>query len=99
MLADRYAQALAGVAGVRFVSEPEGCRSNYWLNAMLLDPDCADQRDLVLERTNALGLGTRPAWTLMHRLPMYAQAPRMPTPVAEQIEACLINLPSSPSLA
>lgn len=98
-LAARYAEALAGVPGLRFVREPEGCQSNYWLNAVLLDPAQASERDHVLERTNAAGIGTRPAWTLMHRLPMYASAPRMTTPVAEQIEACLINLPSSPSLA
>ena len=42
---------------------------------------------------------TRPTWTLMHHLPIYADCPRMPTPVAESIALRLINLPSSPFLA
>jgi perosamine synthetase len=35
----------------------------------------------------------------MHHLPMYSRCPRMPLPVAESLEARVINLPSSPRLA
>jgi perosamine synthetase len=35
----------------------------------------------------------------MHRLPMYAACPRMPLPVAESLEARVVNLPSSARLA
>jgi perosamine synthetase len=41
----------------------------------------------------------RPVWTLMHRLPMYAACPRMDLAGAESLEARIVNLPSSPSLA
>jgi perosamine synthetase len=41
---------------------------------------------------------TRPVWTLMHRMPMYASAPRAATPVAESLERRLINIPSSAEL-
>lgn len=98
-LAARYAESLAAVPGVRFFQEPPGSRSNYWLNALILAPAAATQRNTILERSNAEGIGTRPAWTLMHKLPMYAATPRMPTPIAEEIEARLINLPSSAFLA
>ena len=33
----------------------------------------------------------------MHRLPMYADCPRAPLPVAEKLERSVINLPSAPS--
>jgi perosamine synthetase len=41
----------------------------------------------------------RPVWTLMHRLAPYRDCPRAPLPVAESIEARLINIPSSPGLS
>ena len=58
-----------------------------------------EERDTLLEQTNAVGISTRPIWTLMHRLPHFADAPRMPLPIAEKLEQRVINLPSSASLA
>lgn len=97
-LAARYREAVAAVPGLRFVDEPTGTRSNFWLVAVLLPTADASMRDALLERLNAEGLMSRPVWRLMHHLPMYANAPRAPLPVAESIEARLINLPSSPKL-
>jgi perosamine synthetase len=53
----------------------------------------------VLEATNAAGITTRPAWTLMHRLPMFTAAPRMDLCTAESIERRLVNLPSGVTAA
>ena len=93
-LAMRYQETFKGVPGVQVFAEPAECRSNYWLNVLLLDPANESRRDAVLEATNAAGITTRPAWTLMHRLPMFASAPRMDLCTAESIERRLINLPS-----
>lgn len=97
-LAAAYQRTFAGVPGVQFSREPEGTTSNYWLNAILLDEAHSDQRDDVLAALNASGFGARPAWTLMHRLPMFAACPRGDLHVAESIERRLINLPSSASI-
>jgi perosamine synthetase len=97
-LAAAYDRAFAGVPGVAFAREPEGTTSNYWLNAILLDDAHAGQRDEVLAALNDSGFGARPAWTLMHRLPMFAASPRGDLSVAESIERRLINLPSSASI-
>lgn len=97
-LADRYTEAFADVPGLDVVREPEFARSNYWLNAILLDPSNAALRDPILAATNDAGFMTRPVWRLIHRLPMYAAAPRAGLAVAEGIEARLINIPSSPKL-
>ena len=80
------------------MAEPAGCRSNYWLQALLLDDAMADERDAVLTATNAAGQMTRPVWTLMHRLAPYAQAPKAALPMAESLERRLINIPSSAGL-
>lgn len=94
-LAERYREAFADISGIRFVSEPANSQSNYWLNTLLLDAECAGQRDALLEATNNAGIMTRPAWTLTHKLPMFAGCPKMNTSVAESLEQRLINIPSS----
>jgi len=99
ILAGRYAQAFDQVDGIELVLEPAHARSNYWLNALLLSSERVDERDRLLEASNAAGIMTRPVWTLMHRLPMYRDCPRMPLPVAEDLERRLINIPSSPFLS
>lgn len=98
-LFDAYHMNFADIPGVRLVAEPVGCRSNYWLHALLLDESLADQRDAVLTATNDVGLMTRPVWALMQSLPMYSNSPRAPLPVAESLERRLINIPSSAGLA
>lgn len=98
-LAGRYRTAMAGVEGARMMEPRAGAEVNHWLNALLLDePDIA-ARDAVLEALNSAGLGARPLWTLMHRLPMYRGCPRDDLPVAEALSARVINLPSSAALA
>ncbi len=94
----RYHEAFAGVMSVRLLDEPVGCRSNYWLQALVLDPSEAEQRDAVLAATNAAGCMTRPIWTLMHEMPHFAACPRMPLPVATDLVGRVINIPSSPGL-
>jgi dTDP-4-amino-4,6-dideoxygalactose transaminase len=91
-LASKYAAHFKD-SDIQFVTEPQGCRSNYWLNAVI----CADlaQRDRLLEETNSKGVMTRPIWTLMSRLPMYARSRHGDLTNAEWLEARVVNLPSS----
>jgi len=98
VLAERYRQAFAGNDTATFVDEPSNCVSNFWLNALLLKADKADLLPALLDRANAEGIGTRPVWTLMHKLPMYADCPWMDVSVAEDIARRLINIPSSARL-
>lgn len=98
-LYERYAAAFASVPGMRLLSEPEGCRSNYWLQTLLLDPAIEDERDALLSTSNDAGLMTRPVWVLNHRLPAFRDCPRMPLTSAESLERRVINVPSSAQLA
>jgi len=98
-LAERYATAFEGVPGVRLLKEPRGSTSNYWLNAIILADSNLVTRDRLLERLNDAGYMSRPIWTLLHRLPMYADCPRADLSVAENLEARVINIPSSARLA
>ena len=98
-LLGRYLDAFKGVPGARIFEEPQGSTSNYWLQTLLLDHADTVQRDSILKETNESGFMTRPAWTLLHRLPPYADCPRAPLPIAESLGGRIISLPSSAGLA
>ena len=98
-LYERYAKAFAAVSGVHLLAEPEGCRSNYWLQTLLLEKQCAGEREVILTVSNDAGIMTRPIWILNHRLPAFHASPRMPLSVAESLEQRVVNVPSSAQLA
>ena len=91
-LASRYGELLEG-STLQFVVEPEGCRSNYWLNAVICES--LKHRDALLNETNSCGVMTRPIWALMNRLLMYGNCRQGNLANAEWLEARVVNLPSS----
>lgn len=78
---------------LKFVLEPENCRSNYWLNAV----ECSDkrQRDALLKEANSNGVMMRPIWTLMSHLPMYEKCLHGDLTSSEWLHDRIVNLPSS----
>lgn len=97
-LFQRYQEKFADIVGVHLMQEPEGCRSNYWLQTLLLDPDQAALRDSILQATNSAGLMTRPVWELMPNLTPYRDCQRMDLVCATSLARRLINIPSSSRL-
>jgi perosamine synthetase len=94
-----YQRAFEFVKGVRLFSEPKNCQSNYWLQTLLLDENDAENRDLVLEATNTVGLMTRPAWVLLNELRPFNDSPSADLSTSESLSRRIINIPSSPGLA
>ncbi len=97
-LAARYQEAFREVPGATIFVDAKDAQSNYWLVTMLLDEPDLGLRDSFLAACHERGLLCRPAWTAMHRLPMYAGCPRTDLAVAEELEARIVNLPSSMSI-
>ncbi|MEY2676459.1 MAG: hypothetical protein RL510_479 [Actinomycetota bacterium] len=99
VLALRYAEAFADFEGAKFVFEPEGTSSNYWLCAVQLDEPSLEQRDELLQACHDVGLLVRPMWNLLHTQRMYQSAPAADLATATALHASLICLPSTPRLA
>ena len=90
-LAAKYAEFFEDLR-IMFVREPEGCSSNYWLNALVLES--LQERDAFLEHTNRHGVMTRPAWRLMSRLPMFKDSQNDGLRNSIWLEQRLVNIPS-----
>jgi dTDP-4-amino-4,6-dideoxygalactose transaminase len=91
-LANRYIEYFQD-SEYQFFVEPQECRSNYWLNAIVCEN--RTQRDDLLRTTNDNGVMTRPIWALMSRLPAYEHCIRGELMNSEWFESRVVNLPSS----
>lgn len=79
--------------GIEFVTEPRFARSNYWLNAIILQD--RETRDRFVEYTNQCGVMTRPAWRLLNTLPMFLGCQTDGLAQARWLEERIANIPSS----
>jgi perosamine synthetase len=77
---------------IPFIVEPEGCRSNYWLNTMLLKD--LTERNAFLAYAHERGIRCRPAWRLMADLVMYKNCLTDGLANARRLSERAINLPS-----
>ena len=76
-----------------FFEEPVNAVSNYWLNSIIFKNK--RQRDLFLRESSLKGVMTRPAWTLINKLPMFNRCQCDELKNAEWIEDRVVNIPSS----
>ena len=88
-----YADFFRNIPDIGFFTEPENCRSNYWLNAVIMKDKKAQQE--FLEYTNDNGVMTRPVWELMNRLPMFAGCETDGLANTQWLADRIVNIPSS----
>ena len=91
--AEKYHAFFETIDDMDYFLEPENCRSNYWLNTILLK-DRQAQQDF-LQYTNDHGIMTRPAWQLMNRLEMFKGCETDGLKHTQWLEERIINIPSS----
>ena len=94
--AEKYHAFFATIDDMDYFLEPENCRSNYWLNTILLK-DRQAQQDF-LQYTNAHGIMTRPAWQLMNRLELFKGCETDGLKHTQWLEERIVNIPSSVNL-
>jgi perosamine synthetase len=95
-LANKYNAFFNDIDDIEFVTESKNSFSNYWLNSVLFKDEV--HRDAFLNYSNALEIHTRPAWTLMNHLKMFANCISSDLSTAIDVQKRLVNLPSSVNL-
>ena len=93
-----YDKEFKKIDGVYLKKEPKNCKSNYWLNTLILNKHKKKQRLDILRKSNQRNIMTRACWTPMHRLPHFKKFPKMNLDIADQIYETAINIPSSSNL-
>lgn len=92
-LADQY-RSFFKESDVHFADNIKDASANFWLNTIIL-PTAKEKHDF-LRMSNEMQVMTRPAWRLMHKLPMYSSC-QVPEALAnaEWLEDRIVNIPSS----
>jgi len=90
-----YEIAFSKLEGVKLFQEPENCRSNYWLQTIILDKSAAQERESILAKLNSIGYMSRPAWNLISTLKPYIDDPKMDLTCAQELQGRIINIPSN----
>ncbi len=91
--AKAYEEFFKNIPDIEFFIEPENCRSNYWLNVVILKDKDAQQE--FLQFTNDNGVMTRPIWELMNRLPMFENCEHDGLENTIWFADRVVNIPSS----
>ena len=94
-LANKY-QTFFKNSDYNFFKEPKNCKSNYWLNSIVLKNKI--QRNEFLEESNFNGVMTRPIWTLINKLPMFKDSQCDNLKNSNWLEERVVNIPSSVTL-
>jgi dTDP-4-amino-4,6-dideoxygalactose transaminase len=95
-----YQEALNGIKGITFVSEPEEFYSNRWLTTVTMDPSetggiTREDVRLALESQN---IESRPLWKPMHLQPVFKHFPYYGEKIAESLFENGLCLPSGSNL-
>jgi perosamine synthetase len=86
-------EAFCKTIGIKYLNEPLGGKSNYWLNAIIFNS--LNERNSFLELAHSQGIMARPIWTLMNKLPMFTMHYHENIDNAVWLEDRVVNLPSS----
>ena len=92
-IAKKYQEFFDHIPEIVFFTEPTDCRSNYWLNVILLRDRKAQQT--FLEYSNDHGVMTRPVWELMNRLEMFGGCETDGLENTIWLADRIVNIPSS----
>ena len=93
-----YDKEFEKIDGINFLKEPKNCRSNYWLQTIILDDKLKKNRNKIIKFCNKNKIKVRPVWQLMHKIKYLAKYSKMNLSNAENLEKKIINIPSSPNI-
>lgn len=94
-IADRYAESLGDIPGVKLMPEIAGTVSALWLYTIRL---VGQSSRPLLRHLHQCGIQTRPLWQPIHLSPAYAGYDFMPCPNAEVLQTECLSLPCSVGL-
>lgn len=91
-----YRTALDGRRGISLMPQADWASPVFWLSTILIDPEEAGftSRDL-LKRLQSRGIQSRPLWQPLHQSKVFRDAQPRECPVADELCARALSLPSS----
>ena len=92
----KYLNSFKNIKEVRVLNEPKNCKSNYWLNTIILSKKILSYQKQIIELCYKNNIFIRPVWKPLHQLNHFKNFPKMELKLTNQMAKSVINLPSSP---
>ena len=77
------------------VHEPKNCRSNFWLQTILIKEKYSKLTQAIIKDLNDKKIHVRPSWEIMTNLNHFKKCPRMDISITKNVCKRIINIPSS----
>lgn len=94
----KYNKYFSNQNELKVLKEPKNCKSNYWLQTIVLSGKLKKYKNSILKKGNYLNIGMRPCWKPLHTLKHLQKYPRMDLANSLEIYKSIINIPSSSNL-
>ena len=91
----KYKNSFSNLNKIKLLNKSKNCRSNFWLQTIILDKEIYLMRDEILKLTNKNKINTRPVWKLISNLDPFKSYPKSCLKNATELEKTIINLPSN----
>ena len=91
----KYKSVFAKFNKLRLLEESSNCKSNYWLQNIVLEGYGKNVKEKILENAHKNGLYLRPAWCLLHKLKHLKKFPKSDLSKSIKMFNKIISLPSN----
>ena len=91
----KYFKSFKNNAEVRLLKEPKNCKSNYWLNTIILEKNFLTHQRKIIKLCHNNRIFVRPVWKPLHQLKHFKNFPKMNLNLTNIMAKRVINLPSS----
>ena len=81
----KYEKYFKDEAGIQLFKEPKNCKSNYWLQTLVLDKKIEKFKNIIIKKENENNIGMRPCWKPLHTLKHLRKYPKMNLKNSEDI--------------
>lgn len=93
-LYNKYNKFFASIDGIIVKKEPKFCKSNYWLQTLILEKNLKSKRDIIIKKFIKNKIEVRAAWDLLSETKMYKDCPSMNLKNSKNLVSRIINIPS-----
>ncbi len=98
LLNKKYTQIFKTIKKFYVLKEPKNCKSNYWLQTILLNGKKIDNRKKIILYFRSKKIEIRPVWKILSSLNFLKKYPKMKIEEAFSLEKRILNIPSSSNL-
>ena len=97
-MAQLYSESFANIPGIQILPTRENARTVFWRYSIFVTPEFPLTRDQLVEKLREQGYQARAIFQPLHRHPYYHKYAHETYPVAEDLSARGLDIPSSPKL-